>query len=130
MARDQKHYIGLSRNVIINRYNADVSRSKKGIALKGIEPTPRFNLKDFLTEQVGKWIEHSVRHLLGRRHEFKFYSEDDKGIYQIDSQNQDAEIRIALAADWASDTEECIEVAEKIDEHNPHFTVHMGDTYY
>lgn len=130
MARNQHKYIGLSRSLVVNRYKADALRRKKALRLKGVEPKPGFSLKDFLTEKIWKWIEHSTRHLLGRKHEFKFYNGDDKGVYAIDEQFKNEEIRIALAADWASDTEESIQVGARMKSHEPHFTIHMGDTYY
>ncbi len=128
MARNQNKYIGLSRNVIINRYKADAFKRKRALRLKGVQPKPGFSLKDFLTEKIWKWIEHSIRHLLGRKHKFQTYAGDDEGVYKMNEQQ--GEIRIALAADWASDTEESIEVGKGMKSHEPHFTIHMGDTYY
>lgn len=130
MARNQNKYIGLSRNLVINRYKADASKRRKALRLKGIQPKPGFSLKDFLKERVWRWIEHSFRHLLGTKHKFQTYTGNDKGLYKIDESLKGQEIRVALAADWASNTEESIEVGARMKSDIPHFTIHMGDTYY
>ena len=38
--------------------------------------------------------------------------------------------RIAMAADWGTDTEQALFIGERMSEHRPHVTIHLGDTYY
>jgi hypothetical protein len=41
-----------------------------------------------------------------------------------------AEVRIAMAGDWATGTDEALRVANQMLGFKPHFTVHLGDIYY
>ncbi len=40
------------------------------------------------------------------------------------------EIRIALAGDWATGTDEAAEVAGLMAHFDPHYSIHLGDVYY
>ena len=40
------------------------------------------------------------------------------------------EIRIALAGDWGTGTDEAAEVAALIEAWRPHYSIHLGDVYY
>ena len=54
-------------------------------------------------------------------------SDHDHGIYKLESDN---EIRIALAGDWATGTDEAHLVGELIKKFDPHYSIHLGDVYY
>lgn len=71
-----------------------------------------------------------VRHRLGPRHAFPDYADDpgDQGIYPLSG--DDGAVRVAIAGDWASGTDEAAAVAAAIAASRPHFTVHLGDAYY
>ena len=131
--RNQNIYRGLSRSVIVNHYRSDVAGPKER---KLLEPAkPLLKLKDFLTEKVFKWFIHSLAHLFGRKHPFRVYQTvgSSNGIYRMHShemESMDANITVALVADWATDTAESVQVSNKIKSHNPDYTIHLGDTYY
>jgi hypothetical protein len=40
------------------------------------------------------------------------------------------EIKLAVVADWATNTVESFQVADKIRNHRPDYTIHLGDTYF
>ena len=40
------------------------------------------------------------------------------------------EIRIALAGDWGTGTDEAAQVAALIEAWRPHYSIHLGDIYY
>ncbi len=42
----------------------------------------------------------------------------------------DGEIRIALAGDWGTGTDEAAKVAAEIEAFEPHYAIHLGDVYY
>ena len=71
-----------------------------------------------------------ARHRLGPRHAFPDYARtsDDQGIYAL--RGDDDEVRVAIAGDWASGTDEAAAVAARIAAARPHFTLHLGDIYY
>jgi hypothetical protein len=79
------------------------------------------------------WILEYVRHRFGPRHAFADYSAGtDKGIYLLRSGGDAASepVRIAVAGDWASGTDEAFTIAKLISARKPNFTVHLGDVYF
>ncbi len=131
--RKQDRYKGLSRWVITNHYKTDVSnlrREKKKVMLEEGKTKPQFGLHDFLIEKIWSWLVHTFKHLLGTKVDFKSYGADDNGIYPKTSSDAGKPIVIAMTADWANDTAQAIGIAQKIKEHNPDYTIHLGDTYY
>jgi len=79
-----------------------------------------------------KWFSEYAAHRFGRRHPFLSYdgTGGDNGVYRLEDEGDDGEVRIALAGDWASGTDEAQAVADRIAEFSPHYTVHLGDVYY
>src|SRR6516162_6367476 len=75
-----------------------------------------------------------LRNRFGPRHRFETYAPStgsglrDDGIYEL--QGDDGLVRIALAGDWATGTDEAHEVSERIKEFRPHYSIHLGDVYY
>ena len=69
-----------------------------------------------------------LRNRFGPRHAFQTYSGDDAGIYPL--QGDEGAIRIALCGDWGTGTDEAHNVAQRINESEPHYTIHLGDIYY
>jgi hypothetical protein len=92
--------------------------------------------KDFLKIQVIQWIWHYIRNRFGRKHPFLDYRrlEGDKGIYDLaatpDISDPNRPVRISLVGDWASGTKDADNVAKKVEDDAPHFTIHLGDVYY
>ena len=95
----------------------------------GEKPTSRYPLlAAFASSQTWKWVFEYLKHRLGRRHPFQTYSGTDTGIYPL--QGDGGEVRIALAGDWGTGTDEAAMVAEQMEAFAPHYTVHVGDVYY
>jgi hypothetical protein len=72
-----------------------------------------------------------VRNRIGPRHRFECYANSvpyDNGLYQLEGEN--GEVRIALAGDWGTGTDEAAQVGQQIAHFAPHYTVHLGDIYY
>ena len=76
------------------------------------------------------WTWSYMRNRIGPRHRFLDYSgtAPDTGVYPLGSASD--EVRISLAGDWASGTDEAATVAAAIAATRPHFTIHLGDIYY
>jgi hypothetical protein len=64
------------------------------------------------------------------------YSQGEAGIFPLAQSPQDeladdqGEIRVSLAGDWGTGTEEAEAVAENMLAFRPHNTIHLGDVYY
>ncbi|MBV9824915.1 MAG: metallophosphoesterase [Alphaproteobacteria bacterium] len=87
-------------------------------------------LGSFSPMHQAKWVTEYVVHRLGHRHAFLDYSQtgDDNGIYRLEGHH--GEVRIALAGDWATGTDEAHEVAQLMKRYQPHYTIHLGDVYF
>jgi hypothetical protein len=90
-------------------------------------------------QALWQWITEYLGHRIGFRHKFLNYSNapGDKGIYKLTDNSliggtpdPNREIRISIAGDWGTGTDEAAEVGAMIEKFAPHFTVHLGDIYY
>jgi hypothetical protein len=79
--------------------------------------------------RLGKWLWEYFSHRIGPRHPFLTYAnlDQDSGVYPLEG---DAEIRIALAGDWATGTDEAECVGQLMSAFKPHYSIHLGDVYY
>ena len=90
--------------------------------------------KDFLKIRLFEWIWHYIKSRFGGKWAFQSYtSSNDNGLYnlnlQTDLQNSDT-VSLSLIGDWGSGTEDAREVANKVKQDSPDFTIHLGDVYY
>jgi hypothetical protein len=87
-------------------------------------------LAAFAPHRFWKWVTEYWRFRIGRRHPFQTYDGDDgdNGVYRLRSDAR--EIRIALAGDWGTGTDEAAQVAALIEAWRPHYSIHLGDVYY
>ena len=71
-----------------------------------------------------------ARERLGPRHPFAGYPSGtgDRGVYALGG--DDDPVRVSIAGDWASGTDEAAAVGAAIAASGPHFTIHLGDIYY
>jgi hypothetical protein len=92
-------------------------------------PTNYPKTSAFLSRNVFTWIAQYFSNRFGPRHDFPTYAgSGDNGIYKLAA--GDGEVRIALASDWATGTDEAAGVAQRIKEFDPHYSIHLGDVYY
>src|SRR5262245_61871633 len=95
-------------------------------------------LSAFLKNQVFGWLFSYIKFRLGPRHSFQSYDgTGDTGIYQLagDSyfggeSHPNDDIRVSLAGDWATGTEESDSIAQRMTAFRAHYTIHLGDVYY
>ncbi|MBV8840013.1 MAG: metallophosphoesterase, partial [Alphaproteobacteria bacterium] len=87
-------------------------------------------LATFASTGVFAWISQYLSMRLGPRHPFATYakSDPDQGVYRM--AGGDSEVRIALAGDWATGTDEAQRIGELITVYHPHYSIHLGDVYY
>ena len=87
-------------------------------------------LAAFAPTRIIKWIVEYISHRIGRRRRFPDYapSDPDQGVYRLAAEG--SEIRIALAGDWGTGTDEADYVAQQMKKFQPHYSIHLGDVYY
>lgn len=87
-------------------------------------------LSTFASTRVFKWLVEYLSQRIGPRHPFPTYSkmDSDQGVYAL--KGDDTEIRIALAGDWGTGTDEAECVGKSIRKFKPHYSIHLGDVYY
>lgn len=81
----------------------------------------------FLPSRLLKWIPQVAKYWFHKKHPFRDYTTKEKGtgIYPIDDR-----VKISVAGDWGTGTDEARLVASAIRKGEPDFTVHLGDVYY
>lgn len=76
------------------------------------------------------WIKHYLKFVFKRKHKFPSYTASpEQAIYPL-PEDDGAPVRIALAGDWGTGTDEAAAVAQQIEDFRPHYTIHLGDVYY
>jgi hypothetical protein len=97
-----------------------------------------YSLSAFEPHALWQWITEYLGHRFGPRHKFNTYTEGSgDGVYVLgdDSaiggqRDPGGEIRVSVAGDWGTGTDEAAEVAARMLDFAPHYTIHLGDVYY
>lgn len=90
----------------------------------------------YLKIRVVLWAWHYLRSRFGRKWPFPDYTTvgEDNGIYDLVASPENTDpaepVLISLLGDWGSGTKEAYDVAERVKQDSPHFTIHLGDIYY
>lgn len=95
-------------------------------------------LSAFLKNQVFGWLFSYIGFRFGPRHCFQTYDDTgDDGIYRLAGNSYfsgklqpNEDIRVSVAGDWATGTEESNRIAQRMTAFRPHYTIHLGDVYY
>src|SRR5580700_429423 len=118
--RRPEDYMGLSRSVASNHFRSELTKSSTR--------SPRFVISDFFSSRSFTWIYYYIQSRLGFRHPYTSqYDKTDSGVYEM---SDDKSVRICIAGDWATYTTQSIAIADRMGSMKPHFTIHLGDTYY
>ena len=119
--RQPEDYFKLSRSQMLNHFDTENTKSKPG-----------HKIMDFITKRLWTWIYYYLRSRFLPNHDYPAYTLPETGIYKLEK-NSGAEAgqnTLAIVADWATNTAESIEIAQGMAEHNPDYSIHLGDTYY
>src|SRR5215831_5898180 len=95
-------------------------------------------LSAFLQTRVFDWVVNYLKFRFGPKHAFQTYAgTKENGIYPLAGDSHfrstaapDEPVRVSVAGDWATGTEESEQIAERIRDFLPHYTLHIGDVYY
>jgi hypothetical protein len=85
----------------------------------------------FSASALWEWARHYLAYVFHKKHPFPAYTDSPQhAIYDLRDEKGAEDVRIALAGDWGTGTEEAESVATRMLEFAPHFTIHIGDVYY
>jgi hypothetical protein len=123
MTRNQNQYKNLGHSLIENHLKRAIEKKMpyKDNASKVNKIT------DFITTTLNPWLGYYLKNRFGSKAPYLTYSEFNSGIHHFSSNK---ECVIAIAGDWATDTNESREIAHSMAKHRPDYTIHMGDTYF
>ncbi len=87
-------------------------------------------LKQFARSDTLRWFLEYIRYRIGPQARVPDLcgQRARDGIYTLKSDEPD--IRIGLAGDWGTGTDEAFKVATLIEQFSPHYTIHLGDVYF
>lgn len=71
-----------------------------------------------------------LAYVFHKKHTFQSYRRAQGGVFALAGDNGPDNVRIAVAGDWGTGTDEAYAVANRMMQFNPHFTLHLGDVYY
>ncbi len=133
--REQNTYLDITHSPIDvpkNNYWSAQENDAEFVAFDPATATTTEKIKFFLEKKVGLWISHALKHFFKRKHPFITYSSGNGGIYIAKDKNGNPteNVKIAITGDWATNTPESTEVANRMMDHEPEYTIHLGDTYY
>ena len=140
-AKDLQDLTGVWRSTgiaLLQRQNVPTSPRSKDPALAAEPEAAAQNagqaafqaLKQFSPGDYFKWFAEYLKYRFGRRTPFATYAgkQPADGIYKLEGDGD--EIRIGIAGDWGTGTDEAHRIAQLIGAAKPHYTIHLGDVYF
>ena len=98
-----------------------------------LAPTSNFpKLSAFFSSRLWPWISNYIKGIFTSKYTpYPTYAADGKdGVYAAHARDNGDTIRISVVGDWGTGTFEASEVAQKILQFSPDYTIHLGDVYY
>jgi hypothetical protein len=126
--KDLQDLRGLPRSLILSHLQKQAMPDSPRPKSSDNRPSKFPLIRAFTPGRFWDFVREYLRNRLGPRHAFRTYSGDDLGIYPLEGDEEG--IRIALCGDWGTGTDEAHDVAQRIKESEPHYTIHLGDIYY
>lgn len=92
----------------------------------------RFPLLAVFMQSPFPWLAKYLKGILHGRHKpYPVYPLDGHtGVYPLHAHGDAHEVRLSIAGDWGTGTEEALRVAEQMSAFRPDYTIHLGDVYY
>jgi Calcineurin-like phosphoesterase len=130
--RSLKDFVDLGRSSLHSHYRAHLADEDVAPSAPVYE-----KLKSFLNVQFVRRGLKFLRVFLSPRRKFPDYkySDGDTGVFPLANDVEpnartSGEVRLGLAGDWGTGTDEAEAVAEQMADFKPHYTIHLGDVYY
>ena len=112
-----------SRSVLMNHYSRTVDR---------LAATSNFpKLKAFSPQNLRPWVRSYLKYAFARRYPFPSYTGSaNTGVYRLAPAPGAAAVKIAIAGDWATGTQESQKIMGLMADTASDLTIHLGDVYY
>jgi hypothetical protein len=105
-----------------------VSQIKKA-ALDSKQPF-HYALGAFTKHQIMAWAKAYWHDRIGKKHPFQTWK-NASGVFPLwPGHIASDEVRMSITGDWGTGTDEANQVALRMQQSHPHFTIHLGDVYY
>jgi hypothetical protein len=114
--------LGNFKGFTLSRISAHFHAAGAGYSTATYDP-----ISAFLPSRLFQWIPQVAKYWFHKRHAFRDYTTHGKGtgIYAIDDR-----VKISIAGDWGTGTDEARIVAAAMEKSGADFTIHLGDVYY
>lgn len=131
--RSLKNLTKLNRCPVVGRFAVVSHFNQKVDQLAEVSDFPR--LAAFLPQNLWPWVWNYLKSAFTPKYPFPSYgSNGDRGVYRLSPSRSGAPIKIAMAGDWGTGTDEAYTIATLMCPNNPSlmpdFTIHLGDIYY
>jgi len=128
--RDLQDLYDLPRSALLSYQRKHAEPGRPRSRAEAVQRAAYPTLGAFAPRRFWRWMSEYWRFRIGRRHPFLTYDgeDGDDGVYEL--RGDGGEIRIALAGDWATGTDEAAHIASLIERWRPHYSIHLGDVYY
>lgn len=135
-------HIARASNIPLLGRNPVLAHMQSSLAERGPQPTRWLGLKSghigrypllaIFVQRPWPWIRKYIRGVFtGRYSPFPTYKLDGHdGIYPLHSAARSGPIRISIAGDWGTGTEESARIAQNMSGFHADYTIHLGDVYY
>src|SRR5438067_473467 len=121
--RTQRHVDDLKKMPARSAALSLLSRAAEVAAPPNRPPESRFAPK-----ALWEWIRSYLAYVFHAKHGFPaYYASPKRAVYDLLDENESDNVRVSLAGDWGTGTDEAEAVADQILSFNPHFTIHIGD---
>jgi len=121
--KDLGNYTGYAHSVTAAHFHA----GRSGYSTATYDP-----IGAFLPGRLLKWIPQVAKYWFHKKHAFRDYTSHvnakhgkGSGIYEIDDR-----VKISIAGDWGTGTDEARIVATGMEKSDSDYTIHLGDVYY
>jgi Calcineurin-like phosphoesterase len=87
----------------------------------------------FAFSAVWQWVRSYLAYVFHKKHYFPDEAASPShAIFEMAGDQGDDQVRIAMAGDWGTGTQEAATVAQNMlpADQKPHYTIHLGDVYY
>jgi len=120
----QRDLLKLKRSALLSQY-------RKAVDDLADENKKFPRLSAFLPQNSRPWIKSYLDYAFKRKHKFLSYPNGgDRGVYELAPTGSSQTVKLSIAGDWGTGTEEAWKVAYAISKSTPDYTVHLGDVYY